>query len=355
MSLRILSSDRLATVAVSVYEVAAMLTTEQITQARYPEDVFGDLTPNRAAAKARLKFLHRELAKQYHPDHEGGSEEVFKILGDLYEAALRAVQEGSYGQRASVTKEILISTRRHAYKVSQIVARGSVSVLYGAVYEDEGETKHALIKVVRDPKDGSQLANEATALKSMLKADPEIVEVLTPYISGFIEAFGYKAGGKTRQAMAMKSVDGLVTLEEVKRAYPDGVNPKDAAWMLRRLLLTVGLAHKTGWSHGQVGLEHVLIHPAEHGLVLVDWRKALPEAQWTDDTRGQDIADAIACMEQITNMEKAPWRLANFIRGCQMYPHRLPSALTLRDEYDELIGDLWGKRKFRPFTMPKVA
>ena len=41
--------------------------------------------------------------------------------------------------------------------------------------------------------------------------------------------------------------------------------------MWRRLLVGLGWAHRAGVVHGAVLPEHVLIHPAEHGLVLVDW------------------------------------------------------------------------------------
>ena len=55
-----------------------------------------------------------------------------------------------------------------------------------------------------------------------------------------------------------------------------GVDPRDAAWMWRRLLVALGFAHRAGVLHGAVLPEHVLIHPGEHGLVLVDWCYSVP-------------------------------------------------------------------------------
>ena len=44
-----------------------------------------------------------------------------------------------------------------------------------------------------------------------------------------------------------------------RAAYPDGVDPRDVAWMWRRLLVALGLAHRAGVVHGAVLPEHVLI------------------------------------------------------------------------------------------------
>src|SRR5690606_6533500 len=46
---------------------------------------------------------------------------------------------------------------------------------------------------------------------------------------------------------------------------------RDAAWMWRRLLVGIGFAHRTGVLHGAVLPDHVMIHPEDHGLVLVGW------------------------------------------------------------------------------------
>ena len=44
-----------------------------------------------------------------------------------------------------------------------------------------------------------------------------------------------------------------------------------------RLLVAIGFAHRAGVIHAAVVPDHVLIHPAEHGLVLIDWCYAITE------------------------------------------------------------------------------
>ena len=45
-----------------------------------------------------------------------------------------------------------------------------------------------------------------------------------------------------------------------------------------------------------------------------------------------------------------------YARGClQENPRMRPSADALLDEYDDLIGRLYGRRRFRPFALPATA
>ncbi len=142
--------------------------------------------------------------------------------------------------------------------------------------------------------------------------------------------------------------------------------------MWRRLLVALGAAHHAGVIHGAVLPEHVLIHPAEHGLVLVDWCYAGPEglplaaivgryrAWYPPDALarkpagpGTDIWLATRCMTALTG-GRLPAPLAAFARGCQLAsPARRPQdAWQLLAELDDLLGRLYGPRRFRPFVIP---
>lgn len=329
------------------------LTTGQtILSATHPEDVFGSLPENPVAARAALAQRYRPMAREHHPDL-GGDPKVFVQLGALHSAAMAAIETGRYGQRHSITGTILVRTRRHGYKVTKLAGQGKTTALYTATYEDD---QPALIKVVRDPRDGPKLAHEAKVLKDMLSTEPEMFDMLSPYLPGYIEAFAYRPlqrdgsnRGKTRQAIAYAEEPGLYTLERVREAFPGGVHPKDAAWMMRRFLIALGLVHAQGWSHTALHLRHVLIQPAQHGLVLIDWKHAKP---WTPELGGHDIADATGLMVDIIGDYPIPRQLKAFYGYLITASYkRLPGALDLKDEYDGLIEDLWGPRKFRPFAM----
>ena len=150
-------------------------------------------------------------------------------------------------------------------------------------------------------------------------------------------------GAAARQP-ASGSLDGFVSLSQVRAAYPRGVDPRDAAWMWRRLLVAIGVAHRAGLVHGAVLPDHVLIHPAEHGLVLVDWCYSGPApaarvpaavarfADWyppevlTGASAGPDLDIWLAtrCMTALIG-DRLPAPLAAFARGCMLAsPRRRP-------------------------------
>jgi hypothetical protein len=178
--------------------------------------------------------------------------------------------------------------------------------------------------------------------------------------------------GAERRGNLIGALDGFMSLAEVRRRLPGGVDPRDAAWMWRRLLVGLGAAHRAGLSHGAVLPEHVLIHPAEHGLVLVDWcysgwpgaplpaivgryRDWYPPDVLSRRTSGPatDIWLATRAMTGlIAGLMPAP--LGAFARGCRLAnaSRRPQDAWQLLAELDDLLERLYGPRKFRPFVVP---
>ncbi|MFD0592109.1 hypothetical protein ACFQZ4_05710 [Catellatospora coxensis] len=163
-----------------------------------------------------------------------------------------------------------------------------------------------------------------------------------------------------------------MSLARVKQSYPDGVDPRDAAWMWRRLLVAVGYAHRAGVVHGAIVPDHVLIHPGEHGLALVDWCYSVTEPGQTvpalargyhdlypPEVTGKrpasaatDIHLATRCMTWLMG-DRTPPALARFAHGCTLpHPNARPhDAWRLLAELDELLEARYGPRTFRPFTL----
>ena len=351
------------------------ITLDEVLTAKRPEDVFGDLSEDRQEAEAAAARARRELTLRFHPDRNpdpraGDATAILNVLHDL-------VKAGRYGKARAV--DVRITTRRHTYKVTDLLATGAACNVYAATISDADGERDGIVKVVRDSRDGDLIQNEARTLKAML-SDPAVFDVLEPYIPTYVEAFGYRPGReKPRQALAIVRDSGVYTLREVRERYPDGVHPKDAAWMLRRLLMAIGYAHLSGYVHGAVLPEHVLIHPELHGLILIDWKyaaavgspmRARPkvEAGWYPPEvaakapvgPGTDIFMAMRCMAYVLggdaagNMpERVPVPIRAFLRGStqERVARRPNDALALKEEYDELIERLWGPRRFRPFHM----
>jgi serine/threonine protein kinase len=326
---------------------------ESLRRARTPVDLFGT-----DAAKATRTY--RRLARLLHPDAGGSTD--FVRLNALWRA---------YNQSGPIT----ITTRRHTYRLGAKRAGGDLTDLYGATYDG---TRDVVVKLPRDPADGDLLEREAVALRQLPKdGDGRFL----PYVPRLVESFRHRDAttGMERRANAIVSLDGFHTLAEVHTAYPDGLDPRDAAWMWRRLLVALGFAHRAGVLHGAVLPEHVLIHPEQHGLVLVDWCYSVPGCYAPTDPSGRvpalvgryadwyppevpgreqasastDIFMATHCMTYLMG-DKAPKPMRSFAKGCLLASQRRRpgDAWRLLEEFDELLERLYGPRRFRPFTMP---
>jgi hypothetical protein len=334
----------------------------RLRRADTPEDLFGT-DPDEAHR------VYRELARLLHPDTSGGrTAHAFTVLTALWRA---------YGRDAEVT----ITTRRHSYRVGTRFVRGDLANLYPVTvggHHEPTAREPALLKLPRDPARNDLLEREAVALRQLPKDGPGR---FLPYVPRLIESFQHRdaATGVRRTANVIGAAEGFHSLAAVRAAHPGGLDPRDAAWMWRRLLVALGFAHRAGVLHGAVLPEHVLIHPERHGLMLVDWCYSVPGCHAATDPSGRvpamvaryadwypaevtgrrraspatDLAMAARCLLHLMgDLTPGPVRL--FARGCLLsaQSRRPCDAWRLLQEYDDVLERLYGPRRFRPFTMP---
>jgi hypothetical protein len=328
-----------------------------LDRARTPAELFG-------ADPAEAPRVYRRLARVLHPDAAGGrTEDAF--------ARLNALWRGYRGADPHT-----ITTPRHAYRLLGRAARGDLADLYRAHDETAGPRDgEVLVKMPRDPGDSDLIEREAVALRTLRE---EGDRRFRPYAPTLVATFRHQdaATGARRRVNVIGRLVGFHSLAEVRAAHPGGVDPRDAAWMWRRLLVALGFAHRAGVLHGAVLPEHVLIHPEQHGLVLVDWCYSVTAghaaggrvpamvdryADWYPPEvparraagPATDIHMATGCMTHLMG-DRAPKAMRLFARGCRLpAQNRRPGdAWRLLAELDELLERLYGPRRFRPFAMP---
>jgi len=354
----------------------------RLANARTSADVFGDMGGRSEEVLPRLKKSYHALVRAAHPDlHPAPDEQrlaqqTLKQLIEWYRIAEIQARSGSPSQ-----KTICLQTRRHSYQVEDSYKQNGIFNDYPCRFEINGHSHPAILQVIRDPQDNELAQNEFNMLKT-LEQSSEATK-FSAYLPVLIEAFLYQEGGIGRLAGVFERLDGWHSLAGVHEAYPDGIDPKDMAWIWRRLLSVLGFAHRAGVIHAAVTPDNVLILPEQHGLMLVNWTLAADSREHWEQagridpeygswyptemlrkgyvTYGADLGMSARCMVELLGGDpvsgwlprSTPERLRQFFRGCLLPGRKGPQeAWALKQDFDECIERLWGERKFHPFSMP---
>ncbi len=250
----------------SYYKVLA-----EVTAARCYADVFAPTTGDADARLKQLKKAYRTRVVHVHPDRvdpwdRDVATDAFNRLTDLYNQATEAVSSGA---RSTARHDGVFTTgtARHVLGV-QVDEWADMATCYRATSTVSGRALNSFVKIARVPIDNDLIGNEASVLTELFDGgDPK----RTVYFPKLIDTFGVEIDGKRLRSNAFERLDGFINLEEVHRSRPGGLDPLDAAWMWRRLLWALDYVHDKGIVHGAVLPQNVMILPARHGLVLVDW------------------------------------------------------------------------------------
>ncbi|MET8120939.1 serine/threonine protein kinase [Micromonospora sp. NPDC005291] len=312
-----------------------------VTAARTDADLFGTDQPARR---------YRELVAALHPDRLPADPGVRAEALDAFIHVTTRWQ----ARQVTILGDYRLGTPAHS---------GDLADLY-----DVGADR--LLKLPRQPTDNDLMGREAHALRTIAeRGDPRYL----PYVPRLVDGFRHRdtVSGAERRINVLATTPGLHNLDEVRRAYPDGLDARDVAWMWRRLLVVLGLAHRAGIVHGAVLPRHVLIEPDAHGVVLVDWCFSAPvgstipalvpgHEDWYPQEvtakrpcrPGTDIAMASRCMSWLMG-PRAPRELHGFAQGCRQrsLDARPDDAWRLLRELDQVLDRLYGPRTFRPFTL----
>ena len=349
-----------------------------------PEDVFGVWESPASQEQAtvtlrRAARTYRRLARVLHPDRapvgrEADASRAFAVLATLWEQYQRLATYGHVPGTASGTALI---TRRYLYRVGGLVGRTAIANVYAVDYGDETSAGDGLLTLPRDPRDNDLMRREAAALAALLREGDRRFRAFAPQLVDTFDHCDPASGTRRVGVVTAGTLTGFHTLAQVRAAYPEGVDPRDAAWMWRRLLVALDYAHGARVVHGAVLPENVLIHAEQHGLVLVDWcysasrpgeripaiveeyRSWYPPEVTARRTPSPatDIHLATRCMQYLIGQDAMPRALADFVRGCTLAdePLRPHDARRLLGELDDVLERLYGRRTFRPFAMPSLA
>lgn len=326
-----------------------------IRAARHPADLFttGDLKV------AQKRF--QELARACHPDrvppeHRDTATAVMADLTSLY---------------MQLTKP---PTARPAllgkWLVTGQLAKGALSDLYSVRSVKDDTT--GVLKIVRHPRDNQLLAREVLALETLAKDDRGVR--FQRYIPKVLDKF---EASYRRVTVLSDVVTVSLTLEQIRKSYPTGIPFRHVVWMMNRLLSVLGFTHHNDLIHGAVLPQHLIYHPANHGLTLIDWSCSCLESKgqtipytvtrYKDHypvevlfskgraVQSTDVYMAFAAMRFAAGgMSKVPhrfrglfeWALLESCNSRAQYPW------AVQDKWVKLAEEEYGKPQFVEFEIP---
>lgn len=346
---------------------------ERLGRAREAIDVFGCLNP---ATAESLKQRYRTLVLLAHPDHNPSQVEtanqVCQALHQWYAIAQQQIAGLVYGQ----APRIRINSQDREYLGHAAAIEGELCDLFPAV----SAADQVLLKVVRQARDNDLLQAEARALR---KIERELAgQRVQAHFPMLIEhVLLSDESGSRRQVNILRMEKDVVSLADIMRAYPQGIDAADAAWMFKRMLAAIATTHSLGMVHGAVIPTHMLLRLNDHNGILVGWcasvaigtplklrspiyaRDYPPEVGARQPaTPATDIFLAASCMVRLlggypdgsTLPASVPRPIANLLRACLIpaQQRRPDDAWQLFEDFDEILGTLYGPPRFRHFSMP---
>lgn len=355
----------------------------------------GDLQQGDQEAALRLasRNYHR-LARLVHPDlapvqQAAEAQVAFARLGLLWEQYQREQRgcdrSGRRRGRAEATVRTTVRAGRRTYTIGAEFCHGDLADLHRASYlSRDGRDVNVVLKMSRSPATNDAMDRESLALRHLSAKKDGTRAAFVPRL---VDSFRHSpqpadlvtgtTGHGERTAIVLEPVAGFHSLARVAATYPDGVDGLDLAWMWRRLLVALGYAHRAGVVHGAVVPKHVLVRPRDQSLVLVEWGySVVARRRWhrsatvpgpapaTDrfiefyppggpaergPTEAADVHMATRCMTTLFR-DDTPIPLLRFAQTCLLPASaRRPNIWQLVETFDEIVDQLYGPRRDRPF------
>src|SRR5581483_4194880 len=375
-----------------------------LQRATCPEDAFGAFTGSQNYVYMQAQKRFRAFAKITHPDlyqlakDKEVASQAFAILGALWTTAEKKISQGLYGNRTVKPREsqkelVSFKTKKHTYVVAERIREGGMCGIFdGSAQAAKGQTSRVILKVPHIAKDNDLMAREAKALgeidkklKALLslpKGD-ELARKFATRVPRLLESVkieetGKKEGRIVNAFLKIPGVEkGWFTLEEIRKRYPEGIDPRVMCFIWNRVLEGLTLAHLSGVIHGAVTPNHVLIQANEHLGCLIDWTASCRTSEgdkvpYVDEkykayfppeilsagipSPSSDIYMSAWCMvyvlggnpEEKTIPDKVPPEIRELFNRC-LQPKRALRPHSVDDLYAEfrrITKGLYGPRKF---------
>lgn len=272
-------------------------TAERFSTAKSYQEIFGTLpTGGEDVQMEHLRHQVRFLMKIVHPDVHAESDrkkaaQVFDELNQLRRGAEQAVKEKRYekpfGARSPLAQArgntFNLASSKGTYQLHQdAFAKGDFSVLYRGHLQG-ADAVQVIAKVALAPASNVWLEKEASTLirfRDAKKGDE--LSGVAKFVPELLDTFLVENAKRQRfRVVVMRDLPDMVSITDVIRAYPSGLDPRDASWIYRRVLAQTLAASMAGVVHGAMVPDHVLVDPYTHNPLHIGWAHTVKDGRIT--------------------------------------------------------------------------
>ena len=379
----------------------------QLRDATRFSSIFGAMPKDdKEAQQILLRKQFAFLAGLVHPDrHVGNGNEaraaaVFRDLNSINRKAKEAIEAGNYekefpqgsflddpGRTSSKGVQTEIRSHLHTYQLDSTAFKiGDFSLLYKGRTLDPAVSIDVLMKVASRPPFNSWIETESAILSRFrdAKKGSKLLDI-KPFVPELLDMFFIPGPKGTRYAVSvLRFVPNLVSLSDIMRAFPKGLDPRDASWIFRRVITQTMAAKMAGVVHCGITPDHVLVDPVKHDPFHIGWAHAIEDpkksgrriTQVIDRWRALYPPEVFKKVEpdhrtdlymagktmiallggDITNNKipsAVPHTVSKIIlRAVEENPdRRYQTGQELLDDFTRVIRKEWG-REYRPLVMP---
>lgn len=145
----------------------------------------------------------------------------------------------------------------------------------------------ATLKLSSAPRVAVRYAREAQVLRQLQGLQspdaPYFTQRLPQLIAQGVVGSGVDGSDTFQQALVLQHPNGYWgSLAALNHRFASGMDGRHIVWMWRRMLEVLRFIHRHRWCHGDVRPEHALVHPKDHGILLVGWTAAHDAASAED-------------------------------------------------------------------------
>ena len=157
------------------------------------------------------------------------------------------------------------------------------------------------VKIAHDSANGKCHDAPLSALRALQTSTVATAPFFTTYlpqVSGV--GVDHWLHGEARAVLLLRHPsDYWGSLNRVLTHNTGGIDARHVVWMGARCLDLLGFVHASGWTHGALSLDHLLVQPQDHAMMFVGWSHARPSG-----------ADAAARARDVSMLA---WSLRRFI------------------------------------------